>query len=103
LIRAYGQAVSDAVDAVGVVERRPLTLVAVEADHGDAGRLEHALRTAGFALGPVTHAARVIFEVRLDEPDLPGFETWLAETTNGRGRARIAGHAHVEVPVVTES
>jgi uncharacterized YigZ family protein len=99
LIRAYGQAVSDAVDAVGIVERRPLALVAVEADHGDAGRLEHALRAAGYSLGPVTHAARVAFEIRLDEADLPAFETWLAETTNGRSRARVAGHAQVEVPV----
>jgi uncharacterized YigZ family protein len=100
LIRAYGQAVSDAVDAVGVVERRPVALIAVEAEHADAGRLEHALRTAGYQLGPITHAARVAFEVRLDESDLPAFETWLAEATNGRGRARRAGYVHVEVPVV---
>ena len=51
------------------------------------------------ALGPVTHAARVAFEIRLDEPDLPAFETWLAETTNGRCHARVAGQIDVEVPV----
>jgi uncharacterized YigZ family protein len=100
LIRAYGQAVSDAIDAIGVVERRPLALVVVEADHRDAGRLEHALRTAGYPLGSITHAANVAFEVRLDETDLLAFETWLAETTNGRSQARVAGHTHVEVPVV---
>ena len=99
LIRAYGQVVSDAIDAVGVVERRPLALVAVEAEHGDAGRLEHALRSAGFSIGSVKHAARVAFQVRLDESELPAFETWLAEATHGRGRARVASHAHVEVPV----
>jgi uncharacterized YigZ family protein len=99
LIRAYGQAVSDAVDAVGIVERRPVALIAVETDHADAGRLEHALRTAGYHLGPIAHAARVTFEVRLDESDLPAFETWLAEVTSGRSRARLAGHLHVEVPV----
>lgn len=93
LIRAYGQAVAAAIDAVGVVERRPLALVAVEADHGDAGWLEHALRAAGFALGPVTHAARVTFQVRLDERELPSFNAWLAETTNGQSHARVAGHA----------
>jgi uncharacterized YigZ family protein len=100
LIRAYGQAVSDAIDAVGIVERRPVALIAVEADHTDAGRLEHALRSAGYHLGPIARAARVTFDVRLDEPDLPAFETWLAETTNGRGHARLAGYDHVEVPVV---
>jgi uncharacterized YigZ family protein len=101
LIRAYGQAVSEAVDVVGIVERRPLFLIAVEADHGEAGRLEHALRTAGYSLGPISHAARVAFEIRLDEPDIPVFETWLAETTNGRCRARVAGRIDVEVPIAS--
>lgn len=99
LIRAYGQTVSDAVDAVGIVERRPISLIAVEASHGDAGRLEHALRTAGYNLGEITHDARVIFEIRLDEPELPAFATWLADATNGRSRARVAGQTQVEVPV----
>ncbi|MGI8478221.1 MAG: YigZ family protein [Thermomicrobiales bacterium] len=101
LIRAYGSAVSAAIEAVGIVERRPVALVAVAAEHGDAGRLEHALRTAEYALGPVTHAANVSFEVRLDEGDLPAFETWLAEATNGRSRARIVGQIHVEVAVAS--
>jgi uncharacterized YigZ family protein len=99
LIRAYGQAVSEAIDAVGIVERRPVALVAVGAEHADAGRLEHALRTAGYALGPIAHAARVTFEIHLDVGDLPAFETWLAEATNGRSRARVAGQVFIEVPV----
>ena len=99
LIRAYGQAVAEATDVVGIVECRPLVLVTVEADHGDAGRLEHALRAAGFALGPVAYATRVAFEVRLDESERPAFEDWLADATNGRGRARVTGQLQVEVPV----
>lgn len=99
LIRAYGHAVSEAVNAVGIVEVRRVALVAVEAEHAEAGRLEHALRTADYVLGPVTYGARVTFEVRLDEPDVPAFETWLAEATNGKCQARIAGCAPVEVLV----
>ncbi len=99
LIRAYGHAVSETVDLVGIVERRPVALIAVEAEHRDAGRLENALRTAGYALGPVSHSVRVTFEVRLNEDDLPAFEAWLADTTNGRSRARVAGVVHVEAPV----
>jgi uncharacterized YigZ family protein len=99
LIRAYGHAVSEAVNAVGVVERRRLVLVAVDATHAEAGRLEHALRTGDYALGPITYDAHVTFEVRLDERALPAFETWLAETTNGQSQAQVVGYAHVEVPV----
>ncbi len=99
LVRAYGQAVSAAIDVVGVVELRPRALIVVDADHADAGRLEHALRGAGFALGPVTHADSVHFEVRLDEPDLLAFEAWLAEASSGRSRVRVVGHTQIEVPV----
>ena len=102
LIRAYGQAVAEAVNAVGIVERRPLLLVAVDAGYGEAGRLDNALRAAGYALGPVAHDERVAFEVRLNESELPAFETWLAEATNGRSHARVAGHAEVEAPVTAD-
>lgn len=99
LIRAYGQSVTDAVEAVGIVERRPVALIAVDADYSDAGRLEHSLRTAGYELGPVSHGAGVTFEIRMSERDLPAFELWLAETTNGKSSARIAGEIEIEVPV----
>lgn len=99
LVRAYGQAVTDAVDAVGIVERRPVSLVEVDADHVDAGRLENALRVAAYQLGPIAHAAHVTFEIHLPPLDVPAFEVWLAETTNGRNRARIAGEVFIEVPL----
>lgn len=99
LIRAYGQAVTDAVNAVGIVERRPVSLVAVEADYADAGRLEHAIRTSPFQLGGIDHGARVTFEMRLDGPDIPRFETWLADATNGNTTAVVIGETEIEVPV----
>ena len=99
LVRAYGRVVSDAVDAVGIVERRPVSLIAVEADHADAGRLENALRAAGYVPGAATYGDRVGFEIRLAEPEVPAFAAWLVETTNGKSQARVAGAVHVEVPV----
>jgi uncharacterized YigZ family protein len=99
LIRAYGQSVSQAIDAVGIVERRPVALVAVEVDYGDAGRLENALRAGNFQLGPVRHGAQATYEVHLNDAEIPRFERWLAETTNGRCQARIEGYVEIEVPV----
>jgi len=99
LIRTYGQAVTEAVNAVGIVERRPVSLIAVEANYADAGRLENALRATDYTLGAVSHAEQVTFEIRLDEPDLPTFERWLADATNGQATARIVGRTEVEVAV----
>src|SRR5690554_5459159 len=44
LIRAYGGAVTDALDAIGVVERVPLAVVQAVADYETAGRIENAIR-----------------------------------------------------------
>jgi uncharacterized YigZ family protein len=99
LIRAYGQAVTGAIDAIGIVERRPLALVIVEADYADAGRLENALRASPYRLSSVSHGSRVAFELSMDDGELPGFETWLAEATNGQNHARTTGYTHVEIPV----
>jgi putative IMPACT (imprinted ancient) family translation regulator len=99
LVRAYGQAVTDAVHRVGIVERRPIHLVEVDADHGEAGRLENALRASRFELAEIRHEASVTFQMRLDASDLIDFDAWLADATNGRAMARVAGETVIEVPV----
>ncbi len=99
LIRAYGQAVSDALDKTGIVERVPLTVVAVEADHGEAGRLENLLRHTDWRVASIDYGARVTFELPLGEVEIEPFRTWLSETTSGRCEAIEIGTELVEVPV----
>lgn len=100
LIRAYGQAVSAVLGEVGIVERQPLSVVAVRASHQDAGRLDNALRTTDYQLGDVSYADRVTFELYLSELELPAFTAWLAETTGGRSVPEVVGVRFVEVPMV---
>ncbi len=102
LIRAYGQVVTAVLDEVGIVERRPLSVVAVRARHQDAGRLDNALRMTDYTLGGVTYAERVTFELYLSEEELPDFTAWLAETTGGRSVPEVVGTRFVEVPVGEE-
>ncbi|GGO92579.1 YigZ family protein [Wenjunlia tyrosinilytica] len=97
LIRAYGSAVSEALDAVGVVERRPVALVTAVADHTTAGRLENDLRAAGYAVRDVRYGAAVEFEVGVPEPEVAAFLAWLAEATAGGVRATVGGRVMVEV------
>lgn len=44
LVRAYGQAVSDALDAAELVDRRALTQLSLDVPHADAGRFDNQLR-----------------------------------------------------------
>ncbi len=99
LIRAYGQAVSNAIDAVGIVERIPLTVVAVEAEHDEAGRLENLLRHTNWRVASIDYGARVTFELPLGETEIEPFRAWLSETTSGRCEAIEIGTQVVEVPV----
>lgn len=102
LIRAYGAAVSAAVDAAGIVERRPLHVFNVAIAHTDSGRVEHALRSSGFALASVTYNADdVVFTVRLEPEQREPYLRWLAETSSGRAEPHESGVEYVDVPLVS--
>jgi uncharacterized YigZ family protein len=99
LVRAYGQAVSNAIDEVGIVERVPLTVLAVEAAHDEAGRLENLLRHTTWRVSTIDYGAQVTFELPLGAAEIDPFRAWLSEATSGRCEAIEIGTELVEVPV----
>ncbi|MGD9714050.1 MAG: YigZ family protein [Thermomicrobiales bacterium] len=102
LIRAYGQSVSAAIDAVGIVERKELVVILVRAGHDLAGKLDFALRGSPWFISDVTYGVDVAFELRLEPPDLDIFEAWLGEATSGQCAVELVGRAIVEVPLQPE-
>jgi uncharacterized YigZ family protein len=98
LIRAYGQAVSDAIDEVGVVVRRDLSQVSVTAGFEDAGRLENAFRADGHQPDDIEYGERVTILLTLDPADVPDFEASVAEQTSGRATVETRRTVHAEVP-----
>jgi uncharacterized YigZ family protein len=97
LVRAYGGAVSAALDALGVIERRRLALVAVAVDHQRAGKLENDLRTAGRTVRGVSYGSDVTIDLGIPEEELPQFRAWLADATAGSATAVATGTAYVDV------
>ncbi|WP_410664769.1 YigZ family protein [Amycolatopsis sp. lyj-84] len=91
LIRAYGQAVSEAVDVVGVQEYRRLRLVEVVVDYDRAGRLENDIRSSPYLL----HATRFEDVAHFDVGHAPDegdtFHAWLADLTGGEALTEDAG------------
>lgn len=67
LVRAYGSAVSEALDAATIVRRRALTQVLLDVPHADAGRYDNQLRdwcrTHDAALGETRYGSAATFEV----------------------------------------
>ncbi|SCK52013.1 uncharacterized protein, YigZ family [Streptomyces sp. WMMB 714] len=94
LIRAYGGAVGEALDAVGCSVRQRYRLVTVTAGHQRAGRLENDLRGSGRSVRDVTYGAEVTFEIGLPEADVEDFRRWLADATAGTARLTLGGEAY---------
>lgn len=94
LIRAYGGAVGEALDAVGTVTRQRYRLLTVTVDHQHAGKLENDLRRAGHLVRDVRYTARVTIEIGLPEADVERFQSWLADVTAGTAHAVLGGEAY---------
>lgn len=102
LIRAYGSAVSAAINHVGVVERKPLTEVTVAIGHADSGRFENYLRSTDYAISDTRYTNDGVEYVVFMEPSqVPAYATMVAEHTSGRYEALETGSKIVEVPLVT--
>ncbi len=97
LVRAYGQAVAEAVDAVGVVERRPVVTVTVAVGHDQAGRLQRDLHASPYRPADARYGDRAEIDVLVPEEDLAAFDAWIAAVTGGRGTARRGARTVVDV------
>ncbi|MYW68576.1 YigZ family protein [Streptomyces sp. SID8379] len=94
LIRAYGGAVGEALDALGTVTRRRFRLATVTVDHGRAGKMENDLRATGREVRDVRYAEAVTIEIGLPEGDVERFRAWLADVSAGTAGFELGGEAY---------
>ncbi|WKX73883.1 YigZ family protein [Streptomyces sp. XD-27] len=94
LIRAYGGAVGEALDALGTVTRQRFRLATVTVDHQRAGKVENDLRATGRAVRDVRYAETVTIEIGLPEADIEAFGAWLADATAGTATLEVGGEAY---------
>ena len=97
LIRAYGGAVSSAIDGIGVVERKPLAVQTLVASYDDAGRIENAIRASEYPLTDVAYGTEVTFELVMEPEQVNEFGHWIGELTNGAISPQDGGTRYVEV------
>lgn len=103
LVRAYSDAVSQALDDASLVTRQRQRLYRLLASHADAGRIENELRSAGTTvLGTVYGAAGA--EITLALPDDAGAvaaaHSRVASLTAGAGLLHPAGVDWADSPAV---
>ena len=84
LIRAYGKATSEGLDAVGIVERRLMRVCHVKIDYSWLGKIENELRSSIYILKNIQYQENVEIEVFVEEEKQPTFTEWMIELTNGQ-------------------
>jgi uncharacterized YigZ family protein len=83
LVRAYSRAVSEALDAAGVVEERPHVRLSVAVEYDDSGTVRGILESSGSEFD-AEYGEQVTFEVRVPVEDAEGLRDRLRSATNGR-------------------
>ncbi|MEU5153480.1 YigZ family protein [Glycomyces sp. NPDC021274] len=96
LVRAYGAAVSAAVDAAGTVELAHWQRLTVRVEYGVAGSLEGLLRLReDVRLVHVEFGAEVVFDLACSDVEL--LVDWLASQSAGAAEVEPAGTFRVEL------
>lgn len=84
LARAYGGAVTEALDVAEVVAMVPARVLIVRVEHARAGRLENDLRALGHAVRGISYGAEVTVEVGVAADRVADFTGWIAGATAGQ-------------------
>ncbi|MDQ0159668.1 YigZ family protein [Alkalibacillus salilacus] len=82
LIRAYSNATSEAIRAVGAVKRSLMQNVMIQADYGMLGKLENELRTHDYLIDTIDYAEDVTFHVLVPISDAEDFKSWIVNLTS---------------------
>lgn len=84
LIRAYGKATSEGLEAVGVVERRLVQIIQVKIDYTWLGKIERELRASEYKIKDILYLDNVQIDVYVEEDKSKIFMDWMVEQTNGQ-------------------
>lgn len=84
LIRAYGKATSEGLDAVGIVERKLTKVIHVKIDYTWLGKLEKELRASSYTIKEIHYLDNVIIDTYVEDSSVDSFIDWMIELTNGQ-------------------
>lgn len=85
LIRAYGKATSEGINATGIVERKLMSVMHTKIDYTWLGKLENELRSSVYNIKEIHYMDLVEIETFVEEGQTQNFVDWITELTNGQG------------------
>lgn len=98
LIRAYGKATTEGIQAAEVVERKLHHLMKVSIDYTWLGKVENEIRSSHYTLHDIQYADTVDIYVFVLQNDEEAFNSWIIELTNGQAVITCADKQFIEFP-----
>ncbi|PYF07602.1 YigZ family protein [Ureibacillus chungkukjangi] len=96
LIRAYGKATTEGIDAAQVVERKLHHVMKISIDYTWLGKVENEIRSSQYTLNEIQYAENVEVLVDVLKDDEENFTNWITELTNGQSTITCIDKKFVE-------
>ncbi|MBC1708054.1 YigZ family protein [Listeria welshimeri] len=84
LVRAYGSAVSETIQTIGIVECTLATIIKCSFAYSLVGKIENALEQKNYQINDKEFTDKVVLHVFVDNDDIPHFRKWITEMANGQ-------------------
>ncbi|MBC1452774.1 YigZ family protein [Listeria welshimeri] len=84
LVRAYGSAVSETIQTIGIVECTLATIIKCSFAYSLVGKIENAFEQKNYQINDKEFTDKVVFHVFVDNDDIPHFRKWITEMANGQ-------------------
>ncbi|MDQ0177099.1 YigZ family protein [Bacillus chungangensis] len=99
LIRAYGKATSEGINATGLVERKLVSTMHITIDYTWLGKIENELRASEYLLNDIHYLDKVEIEVYVTDHQKKPFIDWIIELTNGQAEIVEGDKLYLENPI----
>lgn len=96
LIRAYGRATSEGIEATGIVERILHFLVKVTIDYTWLGKVENEVRQSHYPLKEINYTDGVDLFIYVPHDQYEQFENWITELTSGQATITCKAQQYLE-------
>lgn len=96
LIRAYGKATSEGLNATGIVERKLMRIIHTTIDYSWLGKIENELRSSVYELKEIHYLDKVEIEAYVEEAQSEVFKEWMIEMTSGQAIINMGKKVYLE-------
>jgi uncharacterized YigZ family protein len=100
LIRAYGKATSEGINATGMVERKLVQIMHTNVEYTLLGKIENELRSSAIhLLKDIHYLEDVTFNVYVEEDKRQAYLGWMIDLTNGKVKTTPGERLYLEQDV----